>query len=394
MAAEKLNDATIKKVIPPEKGYTLLWDSEVRGFAARITAAGARSFIVNYRAENGRERRMTIGSFPDWSSAAAREKAKEIKRRVDAGEDPMQDRHETRLAPTVADLAEEYLTKYAEAFKRPGSVKEDRDMLKHVLPALGKMKVASVTLHDVEDLHRKMSETPVRANRVHALVRKIFSLAIKWNYRADNPAVGVQRYREEARTRYLSGDELQRLSAVLVKHPNRQSANAIRLLLLTGARRGEVLGATWAQFDLAAGVWVKPSSHVKQKKEHRIPLSAPALQLLVEMKDNSSSEFLFPGRDTPVAQAGIKNFWKNICKEAEITDCHIHDLRHTYASILASAGLSLPIIGALLGHTQAATTQRYAHLMDDPLRAATERAGAVISGAAHDNSADVIHLRK
>jgi len=394
MATERLTDALVRKALPPEKGYTLLWDSEVRGFAARITAGGARSFVVNFRSLDGRERRMTVGSFPDWNTASAREKAKEIKRRVDDGQDPMQDRRETRSAPTVADLAEEYLTKYAEAFKRPSSVKEDRDMLKHVLPALGKMKVASVTLHDIEALHRKMSETPVRANRVHALVRKMFSLAIKWNYRNDNPAVGVQRYREEARTRYLSGDELQRLSAVLVKHPNRQSANAIRLLLLTGARRGEVLSATWDQFDLGAGVWTKPSSHVKQKREHRVPLSAPALQLLAEMKEEAESEFLFPGRDTPVAQANIKNFWKNACKEAEITDCHIHDLRHTYASILASAGLSLPIIGALLGHTQAATTQRYAHLMDDPLRAATERAGAVIAGTTQEKNDNVISLKK
>jgi len=187
----------------------------------------------------------------------------------------------------------------------------------------------------------------------------------------------------------LSVDDARRLARLvdaLNGHPNRRAANAVRLLLLTGARRGEVLAATWEQFDLAAGVWTKPSAHTKQKRAHRVPLSAPALALLLTMRAEAEaaghgSPHLFPG-DAPGKPLGdIKNFWGSVCRRAGVAGVRLHDLRHQYASMLASAGLSLPIIGRLLGHTQAQTTARYAHLFDDPLRQATERVGALIEGA-------------
>ena len=139
-----------------------------------------------------------------------------------------------------------------------------------------------------------------------------------------------------------------------------------------------MLGATWSQFDLDNGIWVKPSSHVKQKREHRVPISPETVRLLRTIKEASSGEFLFPGRNTTSAQNNIARFWYGICEDADIKDCHIHDLRHTFASILVSSGESLPVIGALLGHAEAATTQRYAHLMDSALRAATCRVGVAI----------------
>ena len=132
------------------------------------------------------------------------------------------------------------------------------------------------------------------ANRLMALLSKMFSLAIRWEMRTDNPAKGVERNPEERRYRYLTGDELRRLTEALAVHPSRAAANAVRLLLLTGARLGEVLGATWGQFDLEAGIWTKPSTHTKQKREHRVPLSAPARQLLAEMRVASASPHLFP----------------------------------------------------------------------------------------------------
>jgi len=163
-------------------------------------------------------------------------------------------------------------------------------------------------------------------------------------------------------------------------------------LLLTGARRGEVLAATWDQFDLEAGVWIKPSSHTKQKREHRVPLSAPARRLLADMRAEAErrakerqrelSKYVFPARVGGGAMVEIKSAWAALCRAAKLECVRIHDLRHTYASVLASAGLSLPVIGALLGHTQPGTTARYAHLFDDPLRAATERAAAIVTGSA------------
>jgi integrase len=232
-------------------------------------------------------------------------------------------------------------------------------------------------------LHRKITDhgTPVRANRALILLSKLFTLAVRWQMRDDNPVAGIERNHEEPRHRYLAGDEMERLAAALAGLRNQHAANAIRLLLLTGARRTEVLAATWDQFDLDAGVWTKPSSHTKQKKLHRIPLSTPAVALLDAMRvEAGRSPYLFHGRGAKGHLAGIQKSWVTVCQAAGIADAHLHDLRHSYASALASGGQSLPVIGALLGHTQAQTTQRYSHLIDDALREATDKAATVITG--------------
>jgi integrase len=300
----------------------------------------------------------------------------------------------------------------------------------HIRPKLGRIKVADLRHSDVERMHREVAKTaPYQANRTVAVLSKMLSLAVKWEMRGDNPAKGIEREPEEKRERFLSPAEIAKLGEALAAHPERTSCNAVRLLLLTGARRGEMLSATWAQFDLSKGVWTKPSAATKQAKEHRIPLSAPALAILTTMRADADADcpFVFPGRsvtDTngvttwhPLTE--IKRVWQAACAKAGLAEqveqktaagavvkdakgqpvivwqstVRLHDLRHCFASLLASSGLSLPIIGALLGHTQAATTQRYAHLLDDPLRAATERVGAMVTGAG-TACADVVPMRR
>jgi len=419
---DKLTDTIVKDLAPPASGNKIVYDNDVKGFGVRVTKAGARAFILNYRA-GGRERRLTIGAYPDWKTGAAREHAKGLKKRIDVGEDPMADRHAERAAPTMDELADrfeqEHLTRRRDATER-----DYKSILKlYVRPELGKLKVADVRHSDIERLHNRITKTaPYRANRTVAVLSKMFSLAVKWELRTDNPARGIERAPEEKRERFLSPAEIERLAGVLATHKEKTTCNAIRLLLLTGARRGETLGARWSEFDLEAGVWIKPSAHTKTKKEHRVPLSAPARLLLSEIKADAEKrlaeenrvrrpstkekalEFVFPGLDGKPLQEP-KRAWLSICKAAGLavpvaklgpkgkplldakgepvmvwqSTVRLHDLRHTYAAILASSGLSLPIIGRLLGHTQAATTQRYAHLMDDPLRAATERVGAIVA---------------
>src|SRR5262249_15556646 len=163
----------------------------------------------------------------------------------------------------------------------------DRSMWKQiVLPRLGSMKVSAIEPADIDSLHADISATrPVRANRVVEILRKAFNLAIRWGWRADNPASGGHKNPEEPRARHLSAEEILRLSKALRAHPEKTSANAIRLLMLTGARRSEALAARWDMFDLDTGVWVKPSAHTKQRREHRIPISAPAVELLKELKE-------------------------------------------------------------------------------------------------------------
>lgn len=388
---DRLTDKLVKSIEPPPRSNRIAYDSEVKGFGFRITASGARAFILNYRS-GGRERRYTIGAYPDWSVSAAREEAKRLKRQVNLGVDPMGNRHADRAAPTVAELASRYMSEHA-IHKVPRAQDDDRSMIKKlILPAIGQFKVQDVRRDDIDQLHRQVSRTrPIRANRMAQLLSKLFTQAIRWEYRLDNPVQGLRRNPEAKRTRYLSSAEIQRLLEALNGHPSQQSANVVRLLLLTGARRGEALSATWGQFDLKAGIWIKPSAHTKQKKEHRVPLSAGAIQLLTRIQaDSGGSEFVFPGRNPEEPLKEIKRFWATVCKQANLADFRLHDLRHTYASILASSGLSLPIIGALLGHTQPNTTARYSHLYDDPLREATERVHSVLNGIRETKVAEVV----
>lgn len=373
---QRLTDSIIKALPAPASSNRITYDAEMPGFGVRVTAAGARAFVLNYRA-GGRERRITIGQHPAWSVKAARDEAKRLRRIVDAGGDPLAEEQAEREAPTVADLCARYAEHH---LPKKRSAKDDRAMLENdILPRLRWAKVRDVRFTDIDKLHREISKrAPIRANRVVALVSKMFALAIRWEWRQDNPARGIERNPEHKRERYLSGEEMTRLTAALADHRDQQAANIVRVLLLTGARRGEVFAMRWADLDLEAGVWVKPSAHTKQKKAHRVPLSAPARQLLVSIPQ--TSEYVFPGRYSG-RRIEIHGNWREICAAAKLEGLRVHDLRHSYASILASAGLSLPVIGALLGHTQAQTTARYAHLFDDPLRAATERVGAIVAPA-------------
>lgn len=389
----RISDKEIKCLPVPEKGNKIYYDDEVKGFGARITSKGAISFILNYRIY-GRERRFTIGPLTDYTSEAARDEAIDLRKYIRKGIDPLEEKEKIWTAPTVSDLETDYLDRWAKIHKRESSQKKDEDLLdRWIIPKLGRLRVEAVTYQDIERLHRTMKHVPYSANRVLALLHKMFALAVKWNWCEKNPVTGVKRYPEEKRERYLSGDELQRLVQALTNYPKytntageekteprkEQSSNIIRLLLLTGARRGETISAKWDQFNLETGVWTKPSSHTKQNKTHRVPLSAPALTLLREIKEKEhNSDYVFPGNTNDTHQTEVKNAWTSICKLAKIHGLRVHDLRHSYAAHLASAGLSLPIIGALLGHSQPATTARYAHLLDEPLREATELVGNLI----------------
>jgi integrase len=397
---QRITDGTIKALALPAQGNRITYDSELKGFGVRATAGGARSFVLNYRIA-GRERRLTIGAYPAWSVVAARRRAEVLMRQIDTGIDPLGEREAERAAATVNMLCDRYLAEHAEPKKRTADA--DRKMIdRHIRPRLGPRKVREIAFADIDRLHREIGKTaPYVANRVVALASKMFNLAIRWDMRADNPAKGIERNPEERRYRYLSGEELRRLTEALAAHASQPAANVVRLLLLTGARRGEVLGATWDQFDLEAGIWTKPSAHTKQKREHRVPVSAPARQLLAEIKNAANqgakrgpSPFVFPARGGDGHMTEIKKSWTAICKAAKLDGVRAHDLRHTYASVLASAGLSLPVIGALLGHTQPGTTARYAHLFDDPLRAATERVGELVTRVAPGGGAEPIPLRR
>jgi integrase len=380
--AIKLTDYIVRRLPAPAKGNKIYYDTDVKGYGCRVTAAGARSFILNYRARNRREHRTTIGSFPEWGSVAARKEAAELKKTIDRGANPVGELRAYREAPTVNDLCDRFLVEYLPR-KRPSTQHSYRLQIENeIRPALGQLKVADVTFADTDGLHRKLTGrgTPYRANRVIALLSRMFSMAMRWQWRSDNPCKGIERNAEHKRRRYLTNDELMRLGKALDKYSDRQSANIIGLLLLTGARRGEALAARWADFDAGFHTWTKPGATTKQKTEHSVPLNGAARELLVKIRRKvpAGIEWVFPANGSH--RRDVKDAWATICRMAKIDGLRTHDLRHCFASVLVSAGYSLPTIGALLGHVTAQTTHRYTHLADNPLRLATEKAGAIIGG--------------
>jgi integrase len=386
----KLTDGMVRdKLAAPEKGNRITYDEKVKGFGCRVTSAGARSFILNYSTDSGRERRLTIGSFPDWSVAAARMEAKRLKREIDQGFDPLAEKQAIRSAPSVADLCERFIEERLPALREKTRVNYRGEIANNILPAMKHHKVAEVSYVDIDALHRKLTREGkvYLANRVLSLLSAMFSEAMRWKWCKVNPCQGVRRNHEDPRERYLTPDELVRLTEALAKDRDAQAATIVRLLLLTGARRGEVLSASWSQFNLELGVWTKPAHTTKQKKDHVTPLSAPARQLLQELRAAAPADatHLFRG-----GRQRLDKSWPRICRTAGLENFRVHDLRHSYASFLASGGHSLPLIGALLGHSNPATTARYAHLLDDPLRKATETVGAIVTGAP---SAEVVSIK-
>lgn len=372
--------AVIENLKPPPRGNRIVYDSEVPGFGVRITAAGAISFVLTYWIHN-RQRRYTIGRFPEFKPPRARNEAVELRQQIREGHDPLRERFLNRTAPLMKDLGEQYLS-HAKLTNRPKTIKNKKQMLDGViLTHLGKLPVAGVTADDLRRVHALLEATPYQANRVRSLLSAMFGFAIERGMRADNPITksSVPKYSEHRREQWLRFEELARLKKALDGYEDQSSANAIRLLLLTGSRKHEVLQAKWEQFDLERGVWTKPSAHTKQKRVEHVPLGSDALRLLRSIK--KSGEFLFPGRIKGRPLENIRGPWVDICKAAKLSGFRIHDLRHTYASHLVSSGVPLAHVGKLLGHTQSQTTERYAHLADSPLRKATNRFGKIVEKA-------------
>jgi integrase len=381
---KRLTDAIVKRLPLPTTGKAITIDADVFGFGARVTANGARSYVLRYTTRAGRERTFTIGDATVWRTTDARDKARELRREIEDGGDPLAEIEDERAAPTMLDLIERFRSEHLPK-KRPRTASEYGYLLQlHIEPHFSRhVKVADVRFEDINALHRKITKSgsPYAANRTIALLSKMFALAVHWRMRPDNPVKGIERNKEYHRRRYLSGDELVRLTKALAKHRDKGAADAIRLLLLTGARRGEVLSMRWS--EVADGVWSKPPSSTKQREHHQVPLSAPARQLLsnIRKRQRPRTDFVFPSHGANGHLVEIKRSWRQITKAAGIEGLRIHDLRHSYASQLVSGGASLPLIGALLGHSNPLTTSRYAHLFHDPLRAATEKVGAVIEAA-------------
>jgi integrase len=263
----------------------------------------------------------------------------------------------------------------------PGTIKAARRVLNlYALPKYGRRKIGDIVPSDVRamcaDARKGSCET--QADRLRAVLSKIFNLAIADQLRTTNPCKGIEKSPEGLRCEYLPQEHVRRLLAACDQHQDRAGADAIRLLLFTGARLREVLNAEWSQFDLVAGVWTKPSSHTKQKREHRLALAGEAVNILRRMEVERETHFLFPGRSGLKPRHDLKRPWAALLKASGIGHYRIHDLRRTTASFMISTQSDMATVGKALGHTQAQTTARYANLLMSVQRDGTERAVAAM----------------
>jgi integrase len=396
---EKLTAKLVQSIEPPTMGDRTVWDGghdkAITGFGVRVSAGGTRSFFLNYRDVAGRERRYRIGAFPLWSVEAAREEAKALRKKVDMGQDPAGAKRELRKAPTIADLIERYTVDHLPTKTATGPYRKSDQlkMLAEIERRLGKhTKVADVHDGDIRAMHAGITKDrgPIRANRILSIASKMFSLSLSsragenapWrNAVMGNPCRGVARNPEQGRERFFSQAELAAIGDALATYRG-EAADAMRLIMLTGCRPSEALSARWEEMDSEPGYWIKPSSHVKQRRQHKLPLNPAALELISRMRSErrKASPWLFHGDVPGQPLKSVFRVWQHVRRHTGIAG-RPYDLRHSFASVGAAGGLSLLIIGKLLGHSRAATTSKYAHLADDALREATNRIGADIAGA-------------
>jgi integrase len=395
-------------------GEYAIWDAQLPGFGVRVRPTGAKSYVVLYRAGSGRgapQRRFTIGAVGKITPEEARTLAQGILGAVAHGRDPAGEKTDERTMPTVAELADRFLSEHVELKLKPGTANLYRDILDRIVkPEIGTTKADKLTRAAVAKLHGKLRATPVHANRTMTVLASMYSFACntKIVQEGTNPVRKVNKYPEACRERFLTSEELERIGVAireaqttgipwevdegapkakhLVKEKNRFSkigehaAAALRLLLFTGARLREILHLKWENVDLERGLLFLADSKTGRKT---LVLNAPAMAVLVSLPRVGSYVIASDtaGTKGEKPRADLKRPWQTIAKRAGLDGVRLHDLRHTYASFGAGGGLGLPIIGKLLGHTQASTTQRYAHLDNDPLRRATESIGSRIAAA-------------
>ena len=381
-----INDRLIKSLKKPKSKHEITWDDKLTGFGIRITNNDARAFVLRY-VINGRERKYTIGKYPDLSATAAREIATELRGEIIKGNDPLDDRKKNSEIPTIKELGAEYL-KSKQKFLRPKTISDYEFLLKkRIFPNFGNYKVNSIGKKDVEKFMNEMSDKPYSANRSLQLLSAMFTMAKDNGWTDSDPTKDVAKFPEEERQRYLSDKEISKLAKALEAEKQNPNSKIIRLIFSTGSRKSEVLSAKWQDFDLEKGAWFKKAAATKQKKDSYIPLNEEALGIVKSLRKNrlsnkaletaqelivSSEEFLFYNPKTKTNVKDIKAFWKKLCISAGIKNARIHDLRHTFASILVNEGVSLQVAGKLMGHSDTRTTERYSHLVNSTLKQATD----------------------
>lgn len=366
----------------------LLWDSALPGFGLRVKPTGIKSFVLQYRTRERISRRMTIGRYGTLTLDHARKEARRLLGEVSLGKDPARERADAGNGPTVFELGLRYICEHCEGRCKASTLVQYEWLLKKFIrPELGSHMLKALAREDVERLHQKLAATPYNANRVLGLLKTMLNYAEHWGWREpdSNPARLIRKYKERKKQRYLSAEELERLHATIAKAEatgeiTPHVAAAFRLLILTGCRLNEILTLRWtAEIDLPNRRLLLARHKADGKGIKAIPLSQPAMELLSRLERVDGNPYTIVGTGENKHLVNLQKPWRKLRARAALSDVRIHDLRHSFASIAAAAGMSLPVIGALLGHTDQQSTARYAHLAQEPIRAASEVVGGVLA---------------
>jgi integrase len=403
-------------------GDQVIFDDLVPGFGVRMVPGGIRSYLVQYRNAQRRSRRLTIGKHGTITVDQARDRARKILAAVHDGRDPAGEKQAFREAPIMNELLDRYLTEHVGKKNAESTGEVVRGIVeKHIRPSLGTHKVAGVTMNDVEAMHRRMANTPRQANFALAICSKAFSLAELWRARPNgsNPCKGIERYPEEQRERFLTGEELLRLGEVLraavsqglpwsdnlkaskhlPKPENRRAlyprgtTAAIELLLYTGCRLSEILNLEWSRVDLAEEELITLAK-TKSGKPQYVVINQPARSVLEEMwPGNTKARFVLPSRDDaarPLSKSAIEQAWQRIRTVAGLEDVHLHDLRHTLGTYAGQTDANAFMVRDLLRHRTLAMTGRYVNRANDPLRALSDQVAKRIEAGLAGNAAKVV----
>jgi integrase len=417
-SSAKLTKRTVDGAALKAGRYTL-WDTELKGFGLRVAESGTKTYILRYRPRGagraGPRRFMVLGRHGAITPDEARGRAKAILGAVAAGQDPAKERSQANSTMPIAQLVELFISEHARPKRKPGTAAGYAAILySYLLPKFGKRAADQITAAEIAQLHLSLRDRPYQANRLVAVIASMYGFAARRGIvpRGANPAHGIERFREYSRERYLGVEELNRLgetlrraeteglpwrsdadkpeSKHLVREENRRTVLspevvlAFRLLMFTGARLQEILTLQWSHIDFERGLINLPDSKTGRKT---IVMSAATIDLLRDSERRAA--FVIPGAEVGRSRSGLKKPWRAIQRHAGLEGVRIHDLRHTFASIGAGASLGLPIVGKLLGHSQPATTARYAHLDADPLRRASNIIGDHLTAALAGHSVGI-----
>ena len=423
-----LTKRTVDAAKPGDK-QTYLWDGALKGFGLLILPSGVKSFVLQYRTEAGRSRRLTLGRYGTLTPDQARSMAADALVQVRKGKDPVADRQAMKAAPTVNQLLDRYLAEHVEVHNAASTQESCKRIVKNIIrPRLGSLMVASLTRQDVTKLHKALQSTPRQANLVLSILSKALTLAEVWGMRTEqsNPVRMVKRYKETERERFLSGEELARLGQTLeeaetnglpwvikatadkAKHllpdadkrrtpVNPTALAAIRLLLFTGARLSEILELRWEHIDMKEGTIALPARKGDGRRAH--PVSSGALAVLSGLPKKKKSPFVLPRAGDPkrhLAKEVLENAWQRVRARAGLDDVRLHDLRHTVGTFASQAGSNAFMISHLLRHTNVTITNRYVNPDANPIRELSETIGQRIEAglSGQTSNADVVPLHR